>query len=193
MQNMVFWIVTLHSLETAWHSKETYFHLLLLVSCLAYYSALKMGVICSCETSGFLQTIRHYSPGGLTLQLIIQEFSLLGFNTMQSVESQPNISKKHQMTFSRLHSAMRSWASAVGTAGWPWSRSSSPGRVKNFSSPHRPDQLWGPPSPILNGIPGAISPGVKRPGRGTDHSPQTSAKVMKMWIYTSISPYAFMA
>jgi hypothetical protein len=36
-------------------------------------------------------------------------------------------------------------------------------------------------------------PGVKWPGREADHSPATSAEVKKMWIYTSNSPYAFMA
>jgi hypothetical protein len=35
--------------------------------------------------------------------------------------------------------------------------------------------------------------GVKRPGRQADHSPPTSPEVMKMWIYTSAPPYAFMA
>jgi hypothetical protein len=34
--------------------------------------------------------------------------------------------------------------------------------------------------------------GVKRPERETDHSPPASAKVKKMWIYTSTPPYAFM-
>jgi hypothetical protein len=36
-------------------------------------------------------------------------------------------------------------------------------------------------------------PGVKRPGREADHSPPASAEAKKMWIYTSIPPYAFMA
>jgi hypothetical protein len=35
--------------------------------------------------------------------------------------------------------------------------------------------------------------GVKRPGREADHSPQASAEVKHMWIYTSTTPYAFMA
>jgi hypothetical protein len=30
-------------------------------------------------------------------------------------------------------------------------------------------------------------------GKAADHSPPTSAEVKKMWIYTSISPYVFMA
>jgi hypothetical protein len=40
---------------------------------------------------------------------------------------------------------------------------------------------------------GAVSPGVKRPGREADHSPLISAEVKEIWIYTSIPPYAFMA
>jgi hypothetical protein len=39
----------------------------------------------------------------------------------------------------------------------------------------------------------SLSPGVKRPGREADHSPTTSAEVKKTWIYSSISPYTFMA
>jgi hypothetical protein len=54
-----------------------------------------------------------------------------------------------------------------------------------FSSPRRPDLLWGPPSLL---VPGALSPGVKRQGRETDHSPTTSAEVKKMWIYISTPP-----
>jgi hypothetical protein len=40
---------------------------------------------------------------------------------------------------------------------------------------------------------GGSFPGLKRPGREDDHSPPTSAEVKKMLIYTSTSPYAFMA
>jgi hypothetical protein len=36
------------------------------------------------------------------------------------------------------------------------------------------------------------TPGVKRPGREADHSPPARAEVKKMWLYTSISPNAFM-
>jgi hypothetical protein len=39
---------------------------------------------------------------------------------------------------------------------------------------------------------GALSPGVKRPGREGDDSPAASAEVKKIWIYTSIPPYTFM-
>jgi hypothetical protein len=40
-----------------------------------------------------------------------------------------------------------------------------------FSSPPRPERLWGPPS-ISNGY-----QGVKRPGREADHSPPSSIEV----------------
>jgi hypothetical protein len=50
-----------------------------------------------------------------------------------------------------------------------------------FSSPRCPDWLWGP----IQWVPGAVSPGVKRPGREANHSPPTGAEVKKMLIYTS--------
>jgi hypothetical protein len=60
-----------------------------------------------------------------------------------------------------------------------------------FSTPSTP--TLGLTRPPTQGAPGALSSGVKRPGHEADHSPTTSAKVKKMWIYTSTSPYAFMA
>jgi hypothetical protein len=50
----------------------------------------------------------------------------------------------------------------------------------------------GSTQPPIQWVPGALSPGVKRPGREADHSPPTSAEVKKMWIYTSTPPYTFM-
>jgi hypothetical protein len=61
-----------------------------------------------------------------------------------------------------------------------------------FTSPRRPDRLWGQPNLLYNGYQG-LFPGVKRPGREADHYPLTSVEVKKMWIYTSTPPYAFMA
>jgi hypothetical protein len=48
-----------------------------------------------------------------------------------------------------------------------------------FSSPCRPDWLWGPPNPM-------DTVGVKRPGSEADNSTLTSAEVKKIWI--SIHP-----
>jgi hypothetical protein len=67
--------------------------------------------------------------------------------------------------------------------GW----SSSPSRGKNFlfSTASRPD--LGPTQPPIQWVLGALSLGVKRQGHEADHSPPTSAKVKKMWIYTNHS------
>jgi hypothetical protein len=40
---------------------------------------------------------------------------------------------------------------------------------------------------------GALSPGIKRPGRGSDPSSRTSAEAKKTWIYTCNPSYAFVA
>jgi hypothetical protein len=58
-------------------------------------------------------------------------------------------------------------------------------RARYFSSPHLPDLY------VL--IVGALSRGLKLPAREADHSPPGSEEVKKMWIYTSTSPYIFMA
>jgi len=42
-------------------------------------------------------------------------------------------------------------------------------------------------------VPGALSVGVKRPGREADHSPTFSAEVKNVWSYTSTPQYVFMA
>jgi hypothetical protein len=62
-----------------------------------------------------------------------------------------------------------------------------------FSSPSRPDRFWCPPSLLTNEYQGSLFPGVKRPRREAHHSPPTSAEVKNTWIYTSNTPYVFMA
>jgi hypothetical protein len=62
-------------------------------------------------------------------------------------------------------------------------RGSIPGRGwEFFSSLPRPYLLWEPLSLLSNGYGGALSPGVKWPGR--DHSLPSSAEV-NVWSYTS--------
>jgi hypothetical protein len=85
----------------------------------------------------------------------------------------------------------RSWYSDWLRVGRPRGRSSSPGRVKNFlfSTSSRP--ALGSTQPPIQWVPGALSLGVKRPGREANHSLPTSAEVKKMWIYTPTPPYTF--
>jgi hypothetical protein len=46
-----------------------------------------------------------------------------------------------------------------------------------FSSPPRPDRLWGPPSLLNQWVPRTLNPGIKRPEREADHLPPPSAEV----------------
>jgi hypothetical protein len=43
----------------------------------------------------------------------------------------------------------------------------------------------GPTQPPVQWVPGALSLGVKRPGREADHSPPSSAEVKNAWNYTA--------
>jgi hypothetical protein len=63
--------------------------------------------------------------------------------------------------------------------------SSSPGRVKNFLFSISSIPAVGSTQPHIQWVPGALSPGVKRPEHETDHSPKASTEVKKMWKYTS--------
>jgi hypothetical protein len=69
----------------------------------------------------------------------------------------------------------------------------TPGGVKNFLFSRSSRTALRSTQPPIQRVPGALSPGVKRPGREVDHSPPTSAELKKMWIYTTTPPYVFMA
>jgi hypothetical protein len=84
----------------------------------------------------------------------------------------------------------RSRDNAVGIAtsygnGRPRGRSSSHSRVKNFLFSKSSRPALRSTQPPIQWVTGALSAGVKRPGREVDHSPPTSAEVKKIWIYTS--------
>jgi hypothetical protein len=51
----------------------------------------------------------------------------------------------------------------------------------------------GPTQPLIQRVPGALSPGTKRPGRETGSSPPDSAAIKNECSYTSNSQYVFMA
>jgi hypothetical protein len=51
----------------------------------------------------------------------------------------------------------------------------------------------GPTQPPIQWVTGALSLGIKRPGREADHSHPPSVEVKNAWSYTSTPRYAFMA
>jgi hypothetical protein len=51
----------------------------------------------------------------------------------------------------------------------------------------------GSTQPLIQWVPGALSPRVKRSRREADHSPPTSAEGKNMWIHIFTPPYAVMA
>jgi hypothetical protein len=60
-----------------------------------------------------------------------------------------------------------------------------PAGTGNFSLHHSVQTVLGPTQPPIQQVPGALSLGVKRPGREADHSPPTSVEVKNAWRYTS--------
>jgi hypothetical protein len=58
----------------------------------------------------------------------------------------------------------------------------SPGRVKNFLFCTSSRPALGSTHPPIQWVLGALSAGVKRPGREADYSPPSSSEVKKMWI-----------
>jgi hypothetical protein len=102
-----------------------------------------------------------------------------------------------QCNFTMNSEGGRSWDSVVCIANGyrredRGSWSSSPCRVKNFLFSMYSRPALGPNQPCIQWVLGALSLGVKRPGCEADRWPPTSAKVMKIWFYTSTPPYVFM-
>jgi hypothetical protein len=92
-----------------------------------------------------------------------------------------------------LNSTSRGSVIGIATSYWlAENRSSSPGVVKNFHFYMSSRAALGSTQPPNQWVPGAPSPGVKRPMREADHSPPTGVEVKKMRAYISTPPYAFM-
>jgi hypothetical protein len=79
------------------------------------------------------------------------------------------------------------WYSAGLRAGW--SGVLVPAEHGNFAL-HHPVRL-GPTQPPIQWVPGAVSLGVKWPGREADHSPPSSAEVKMRGAIPPLTQYAF--
>jgi hypothetical protein len=77
-----------------------------------------------------------------------------------------------------FHDAIGSRDSSVGIATGCRldGRGSIPGKGKNFFFSTVSRQALGPIQPNIQWVQGALSPGVKRPGHETDHSPSNAEK-----------------
>jgi hypothetical protein len=73
------------------------------------------------------------------------------------------------------------------------SRVRFPAGAGNFSLHHRIQNGSGAYPASYQWVPGALSLGIKRPGREADHSPPSSAEVKNAWSYNSTPKYVFMA
>jgi hypothetical protein len=73
------------------------------------------------------------------------------------------------------------------------SRVRFPSEAGNFSIHHRVQNGLGPTQLAIQLVPGALSLGVKRPGREADHSPPSSAEVEECVELYLHSQYVFMA
>jgi hypothetical protein len=60
--------------------------------------------------------------------------------------------------------------------------------LRIFSSPPRPDRLWGPTQPPIQWVPVALSLGLKRPGHEADPSPPPSAETKECVVIYLHSP-----
>jgi hypothetical protein len=97
-----------------------------------------------------------------------------------------------------LQLSCRSQDSAVSIVtrlrnGQPKNYGSIPGKGKRFSLFQSIQAGMGPTQPHIHCTAGAVSSGVKRSERETDHSPPSVADVRNEWHDISTPPHAFMA
>jgi hypothetical protein len=180
---------------------------------------LKYSVIFGSQCQAIPQAVRWYLPTmGTQVQPLALWYTKQHWNRIFSGFPQLSPAKRHSIIASYLFIAtpevrkshdetghfhilkvwgfIRSRDSVVSIAtGYrlDWGRwSSSPGMVKNFlfSTSSRPG--LGSTQPPIQWVLGALSPGVKRPGREADHSHPASAEDKKMWSIHPL-PHVFMA
>jgi hypothetical protein len=134
-----------------------------------------------CRTPCSFFNTSHVFAIRILLHLLIQDINFKNFETWENQEqSYFNFGRESRDSVVGIATSYGLDYRGVGVR--------VPVLSRIFYSPRRPDRLGGPPNLL-----GALSQGLKRPGREADRSPPSSAEVKKMWIYTSTPPYAFMA
>jgi hypothetical protein len=127
------------------------------VSCLAYCSTPKMEVTCSFQTSvGFQRTTQYYIPEDRTLHNHRCE-------NLKSYTSYCNFTFLSDFLQRKPTLGSRDSSDRVATGYGLDGRGSIPSRGKIFLL--STSSSLGPTQPPTQWVPGALSPGVKRPGR----------------------------
>jgi hypothetical protein len=118
-----------------------------------------------------------------SLRYVLHASNIMGLRSAQSqVFDTPQI----QLNFSSGN--VKTILQLLGLcSGRPSGPSTSPGRVKKFIFNTACRPTVGPTQPPIQWV-----PGVKLPGRESDHSPPTSAEVKKPCNYTSTPTHVFM-
>ena len=94
------------------------------------------------------------------------------------------------MIFRPIRYIYESWSRVVGIATRLQIRRFGvriPVETSLFSSPKRPDRLWGPPSFVFNEYRRSFQE-VNRPGREANHSPPSNTEVKNEWSCISTPP-----
>jgi len=106
--------------------------------------------------------------------------------------------RKHTHTCAQAHTSARTHAHThVQTGSWDRVigivtklRAGKLGWDKRFMQKYRP--TLGPSLPPFQRVPGALSPGVKRPRREAGHAPPSNSLLKNRWSYTYKPPCALM-
>jgi hypothetical protein len=111
---------------------------------------------------------------GLACVLLLQD-------TTPHQQERDAVGGRAQLPISAQRSRYGDWL----RASQPWGPTSSSGRIKNFHFSTSSRSALRPTQPPTQWVPGTFSVRVKQPGGETAHSPPTSWKVKKKWVYTS--------
>jgi hypothetical protein len=138
------------------------------------------------ETKGYLLSLWSIN---LSIKRKLTSYLTKNTQCLHYKDQEVNTFYWNNFCYQRQRSRYSDWLHAGKLSGW----SSCPGRIKDFLFPTSSIPALRSTKPPIQRVPNTLFPGVKRPGRETDHSPPASVEVKKIWIYTSTSPYAFLA